>query len=94
MDTLEGIISRKARLVERIGQQRRVLAIEVQDLQPLFSAADRATAIVQTLRRHPGWLAAGAGLLLMLRPQRSLAWVRRGLIAWRTWKWARSSLGI
>ena len=94
MDKLDDILSRKARLVERIGHQRQRLATDILALQPLFSVADRGVALVRTLRCHPEWLAAGAGIVLALRPRRTLSWLRRGLVIWRTWKWARTSLGI
>ena len=94
MDKLEDILARKARLVERIAHQRQRFAAESLALQPVFSAADRGVALVRTMRSHPEWLAAGAGIVLALRPRRTLSWLRRGLVAWRTWKWARTSLGI
>ncbi len=94
MDKLEDILSRKARLVERIGHQRQRLAADVLALQPVFSIADRGIALAGTVHRHPGWVAAGAGIVLALRPRRAFSLLRRGLVAWRTWKWARTSLGI
>jgi hypothetical protein len=94
VDKLDDILARKARLVERIGHQRQRLAEEGRALQPVFSAADKGLALVRTIRSHPEWLAAGAGILLALRPRRTFAWLRRGLVAWRTLKWARTSLGI
>jgi len=94
VDKLDDILARKSRLVERIGHQRQRFADEAQALQPVFSAADKSIALVRTIRSHPEWLAAGAGIFLALRPLRTLAWLRRGLVAWRTLKWARSSLGI
>ena len=94
MDKLEDILSRKARLVERIGHQRQRLAADVLALQSVVSIADRGIALVGTVRRHPGWVATGAGIILALRPRRALSWLRRGLVTWRAWKWARTALGI
>ena len=92
MNRLPDILARKARLTERIAGQRAQLAGQLDALQPLFTFADRCTFAAQTLRRHPEWAAAAIGIVIALRPRRSLRWLRRGVIAWRAWKWAQGTL--
>jgi len=88
----DDIPAHRARLVERIAQQRMRLAGQINDLQPLFSLADRGIAVGHTLRTHPGWTAAAVGIVLALKPGRALRWLRRGAIAWRIWRWVRDSV--
>ena len=92
MSNRDDIPAHKARLAERIAAQRIRLAGQVHDLQPLFSLADRGIAVVKTLRAHPGWTALAFGIVLALKPGRMLRWLRRGAIAWRTWRWARGAI--
>jgi hypothetical protein len=92
MKDLGEIMARKGRLVERIAMQRARLADEFVTLSPLFSLADRGVSAVNTIRRHPEWVAMAAGALVVLRPKRSMAWARRAFAAWRTWKWAKVAI--
>ncbi len=92
MNKLEDIRSRKARLAELTQSQRVRLADQLQSLQPLFSVADRGVAALQTVRAHPALFAMALGVLLAMRPGRTIKWLRRGLVAWRTWRWAQDKL--
>jgi len=88
----DDIPAHKSRLVERIAHQRLRLAGQINGLQPLFTLADRGMAVAHTLRANPGWTAAAIGIVLALKPGRMLRWLRRGAVAWRTWRWARSTV--
>lgn len=92
MNSLEQALLTKAALTERIRNQRHRLRGELKEVRPLFAAADQAAALLAELRRHAPLIGAAAGLVLVLRPRRSLAWARRGFVAWRTWQWLRSAL--
>lgn len=92
MKSLTEIHAHKARLAERIANQRARVAGDVAALAPLFSAADRGIAVVRSIRAHPEWVAIAAAVLFVLRPRRALALARRGFTAWRTWKWAKIAL--
>lgn len=92
MNKFEDTRARKARLAELTQSQRVRLASQLQALQPLFSVADRAASAMQTVRTHPALFAAALGLLIALRPGRAVKWLRRGLVAWRTWRWAQDKL--
>lgn len=94
MDGLEDILVRKARLIERIAHQRRRLATNLQAVEPVFAAADRGAALLAGARQHAGWIAAAAGIVVALKPRRTLAWARRAFVAWRTLKWMRGTIGI
>ena len=94
MDNLETVLARKAGLVERIAHQRQRLARDLRGIQPLIGAADKGAELLAGARRHAGLLAAAGGLLLALRPRRTLAWARRGFAAWRTLRWVRTTLGM
>ena len=50
MSSREDLIMKKARLVERIGQQRLNLANDVASLGPLFRIADNGLGVLGTLR--------------------------------------------
>jgi len=92
MTSNEDILARKARLVERIAGQRVRLAGEVESLQPLFHLANKGAAAIRAVRAHPGWVALVAGIFIVTRPRRALAWARRGFLIWRSVKWARRTL--
>lgn len=92
MKSREDILAKKARLVERIAGQRNRLAGQVESLQPLFRLADKGVAAVQSVRAHSGWLALVAGIIIVTRPRRVLAWAQRGFLVWRSVKWAQRTL--
>lgn len=92
LNKLEDIQLRKARLAVLAQSQRVRLASQLQSLQPLIAVADRGAAALQTVRTHPALFAAALGLLIALRPGRAVKWLRRGLLAWRTWRWAQDKL--
>ncbi len=92
MSRLDDILVRKGRLSERIRYQRSEIAGYAQGLRPLFMLADCGTAAVNTLRAHPGWVVVAAGTVLVLKPRRTLRWLRRSFVLWRTWRWARNTI--
>lgn len=95
-------------LSRRIAAQRDRLDRHVVDLQPVFNAADKGMAAARVLRANLPWLGAGLGLVFMLRSSRrrnsvvktttlaalTLLWLRRGMTAWRVWRWARQMVAI
>ena len=92
MSRRDDIVARKARLVERIANQRRQLAERVEAVQPLIRLTDKTMAAVNKVRAHPGLVAIGIGVVFALRPKRAIAWLRRGFFVWRTARWAQRSL--
>lgn len=88
----DDILARKARLIERIANQRGQLAERVAALQPLIRIADKGIAAVRSVRAHPALVAVGIGIVFALRPRRAIAWLRRGFFAWRTARWVQRSL--
>jgi hypothetical protein len=83
--TLE-LVLRKQRILLESGRLREDLAASLDGIAPLFTAGDRLRAGADWLKRHaPLLLALGAGLLVA-RPRRALAWLRRGFFAWRVWR--------
>ena len=108
MKTLDEVALGKTRISRRIAAQRDRLGRQMEDLQPLFNAADKGMAVARVLRANLPWLGLGLGLVLMLRPSRrrtsavktttmaalTLLWLRRGLTAWRAWRWASQVVSI
>lgn len=86
------IMARKARLAERIANQREQLAGRLESLQPLLRIADGGVSAARAIRAHPEWAALAAGVFVVLRPRRTLVWLRRGFWVWRSWKWAKRTL--
>ena len=92
MSSREDLLTKKARLVERIAMQRLHLTDDVESLQPLFRIADKSLAVGRTVRANPGWVALAAGIFVILRPKRTITWIRRGFVMWRTIRWARGAI--
>jgi hypothetical protein len=89
MSRHDELVATKARLSERIAGQRQRLAAQIEAVQPLFRAADGAVSAARSIRAHPEWLAVAAAIAVALRPRRTIVWLRRGFVAWRTWTWVK-----
>ncbi|WP_326537965.1 YqjK family protein [Pseudorhodoferax sp.] len=86
----------RGRLLERIASQRGQLSVEFVPVQHLLQFGERVAQTAQAARNfvqnHP-WAMGTFGALLVLRRPRSIGrWVKRGLLAWRTWRTARNLL--
>jgi len=81
------------RLRERIGAQRAALAHHATPLRNLMLAGDHLTSWVHQsidyARQHPLTMASAALLLVLLKPRRAIGLMRRGFMAWRTWRTLR-----
>jgi hypothetical protein len=87
MNRIEEIRARRAALVARAAVERERAAVQFAHWRPRLALLDRSAAAARAVLAHPEWLAAGAAVILILRPRRVLAWARNGFLAWRTWRW-------
>jgi len=77
---------RRERLQLRCAAQRSELAATLRRFMPVFAAAEALRSAAILLKSHPEWLAAAAGVALVLRPWGLLRWGRRAFAAWRAWR--------
>lgn len=77
---------RRQRLQWEAQSQRQELARHLGPFLPAFTAVDKVRAGARFLKQHPGWLAAGAVAIAVLRPRGAWRWGRRGLVAWQLWR--------
>ncbi len=86
----------RGRLIERISNQRQLLARELQPLGGALQSADRAMATVRTstayVKQHPEIVAVGVAVLIVLKPGRVWRWSKRGYFAWRSLNMLRRQL--
>ncbi len=83
---------RKQRLQLKSAALREQWAIHAAGLQPVCRAGDRLRDAVAWLRRYPQVLVAGSVALVVARPRIVVRWLRRGVVAWRSWRRLRSWL--
>jgi len=79
----------KQRLQIEAASQRLNLAEHLQNLGPLFDAAERLNEGARWVKRHPGIVASGIALVAALRPRtrRFLwRWGKRAFLAWQFWR--------
>jgi len=85
----------RGRLLERIANQREVLARQAAPVTRVLQLGDRLTETIQECKRmalaHPLTLAVAVGVVVVLRPRRALHWAQRGFVAWRSWRVVRSA---
>jgi hypothetical protein len=91
-DRLE-LALKKQRLQIKSDALREQWSRHVAGLEPAFFTGDRVAEGVRWVRRHPPALVAGVVALLVARPRSVLRWVRRSLVAWRSWRRLRGWLG-
>lgn len=86
----------RGRLLERMGQQRRTLAVQVLPVARALQVGERLASLFDRCKQfalqHPLAVAAAVGSVVLLRPSGVLRWTRRGFFAWRTWSAMRGSL--
>lgn len=86
----------RGRLLERIAQQRRTLAVQTRPVTRALHVGDRLVDGFDRCKwfalQHPLTVTAVVGALVILRPATVMRWARRGFIAWRTWGAMRTAL--
>ena len=92
MNGLDEIRSRRAELLARAAVERERVSVQIDRWRSPFALADRAVALARAVRGHPEWAIAAAALFVVVRPRRALAWARRGIMAWRAWRWIEQTL--
>ncbi|HRI91581.1 MAG TPA: YqjK-like family protein [Accumulibacter sp.] len=77
----------RGRLIERISNQRQILARDLQPVAESLHTADRAIISVRQgaayLNQHPEIVAVGVAVLIVVKPGRVWRWSKRGYFAWR-----------
>jgi hypothetical protein len=81
---------RRATLRERAARERAALGDWLARAEVVEGWVAKGAMAADWLRRRPLLLAAGAALLLALRPRRMLRWLSKGLAAWQLWREARA----
>lgn len=80
---LTELAERRARLVAQAETQRTTLAQSVEPWRAPLAIADKGLAAVHYLRSHPALLVGAGVFLVALRPNRAVAWLQRGWVAWK-----------
>lgn len=80
---------RRARLVERAHAERERLAAFVSRAEAAYSWIDLGRRLLDGARRQPLIVAAGAALLVALRPRRALKLLASGWSLWQLYRRAR-----
>ena len=76
MKRIEALEARRRALLARCDQQRVEIAYHIAKLQPGTQLAQWTHRAPQSAASHPlAWIAAVAGLIVMLRPRRLLSWL-------------------
>ena len=76
------LAERRERLISLAASQRIALAESIEPWRTPLAIADRGLEALRYLKRHPGWIVAGAATLVALRPVPIGKWLRRGWAAW------------
>lgn len=69
---------RRALLVSHAGAEREALGAFIDRTDTASRWMETAMRLIAEAKQHPAWIAAGAGLLLALRPRRALGWAAKG----------------
>lgn len=81
-------------LTQRIAAEREAITRQLAPFQRAAETSDKVSAFVARgvayVRQHPLTMAAAVGLLVLLKPRRSLRWAQRGFVLWRSWRAFRS----
>jgi hypothetical protein len=78
------LAQRRESLILESEMQRTQLAQAVDAWRGPLAMADKGLAIIDTIKKHPVWLAGGSAILLkLIRPSRIGKWFSRGLVAWQ-----------
>ena len=86
----------RGQLIERIASQRMTLARQLEPLQEVAAAGDRAVSLLQGLVRYvnerPLPVLMVAAALVLFKPKSAWRWAQRGLFVWRTWRTLRTKI--
>jgi hypothetical protein len=85
---------RRERLIARAAAQREAFAYDVEALAPAIAVVDRGITAVAWVRAHPGLLLAAAGVMLVLKPGRTLRWSFRLFSLWQGYRRLTARLGV
>ena len=85
-DRIHHIRARRERLIAKAELQRDLIAQDVAALGPAVRVVDRGIGAVEWLRANPGVLVIGAGVMLVLRPGRTLRWSLRLFSVWQAYR--------
>ena len=77
------LTERKERLISLAASQRSELSRNLSPLKAGCIMADKGVMVVRYLQQHPIQVAGGMGLIIVLKPRKSLNWLKRGWFAWR-----------
>ncbi|HYD96409.1 MAG TPA: YqjK family protein [Noviherbaspirillum sp.] len=77
---------KRQQLLAESHAQRAELAVQLQPLSWRLESVETGMRILRRVRRHPGWIAAGAAGLVLLTPRRLSSWLRAGAATIRTWR--------
>jgi hypothetical protein len=87
---LIALAARRERLLMRAQAQRERIATSVGALAGPIGLVDRAIGGARWLRMNPAVLAAGAVVLVILRPRGAFTVARGGLRVWAAWRALRT----
>jgi hypothetical protein len=94
MERLTQIRLRRERLIARAALQREDLVRDVATLAPAIRVVDGGIAAVAWVRANPGVLLLAAGVMLVLRPRRTIRWSLRLYSLWRGYRAVSARLGL
>lgn len=87
MNQVGEIRAERAQLLARAAVERERALEQLRAWEAPLALVDRGVAAARYIHRRPRWLIAVAIVFAVMRPQRALAWLRNGLIAWRAFRW-------
>lgn len=86
----------RGRLIERIAEQRNMLARQMAPVRVACDTTDRVMTVVRDsayfVQRHPVEVAAFAAALFVMKPRRVWRWLQRGFFVWQSWGALRGRL--
>lgn len=86
----------RGRLLERIANQRHVMAVQARPVARALHVGDRMSSFADQCKlfalQHPLAVAGVVAAVVVLRPASVMRWTSRGLFAWRTWANLRTAL--
>jgi hypothetical protein len=78
---LATIAERRQRLVAQVEEQRGTLVKNIKPLHGSLNLADKSLTIMSYVKKHPVLVMSITALVGMLRPTRTVKWLRRSWIA-------------